>query len=124
MIITQNGKAEAVIQDVVSFEETQETLALLKILALGNQQVARGELKPIGAVIARLPTGLTATDEPRTRRHRCRAGCPVHEARLARSYSFSTSAMTRSAWEKTRGQNSNPSFDIGPSHARNFGAVS
>ncbi len=41
MIITQNGEAKAVIQDVASYEETQETLALLKILALGNQQVDR-----------------------------------------------------------------------------------
>ena len=41
MVITQNGVAKAVIQDVASYEQTQETLALLKILALGNQQVAR-----------------------------------------------------------------------------------
>ena len=39
MIITQNGEAKADIQDVASYEETQETLALLKILALGSQQV-------------------------------------------------------------------------------------
>jgi len=43
MIITQNGEAKAVIQDVASYEETQETLALLKILALGSQQVERGQ---------------------------------------------------------------------------------
>ena len=36
---TINGEAKAVIQDVASYEETQETLALLKILALGNQEV-------------------------------------------------------------------------------------
>ena len=34
MVITQNGEAKAVLQGVASFEETQETLALLKILAL------------------------------------------------------------------------------------------
>ena len=54
MIITQNGEAKAVIQDVTSYEETQETLALLKILALGNQQVERGEITPIGEVASRL----------------------------------------------------------------------
>ena len=43
MIITQNGEATAVIQDVASYEETQETLALLKILALGNQQIDEGK---------------------------------------------------------------------------------
>ena len=54
MVITQNGEARAVIQDVASYEETQETLALLKILALGNQQVARGKLKPVANVVKRL----------------------------------------------------------------------
>ena len=54
MLITQNGEAKAVLQDVASFEETQEVLALLKILALGNQDVASGKLKPADDVIARL----------------------------------------------------------------------
>lgn len=54
MIITQNGEAKAVIQDVASYEEIQETLALLKMLALGNQQVERGEITPIGEVAGRL----------------------------------------------------------------------
>jgi prevent-host-death family protein len=54
MIITQNGEAKAVIQDVTSYEETQETLALLKILALGSQQVERGEITPISEVAGRL----------------------------------------------------------------------
>lgn len=54
MVITQNGEAKAVLQDVASFEETQETLALLKILALGNQDVASNEVKPVADVVARL----------------------------------------------------------------------
>ena len=54
LVITQNGEAKAVLQDVASFEETQETLALLKILALGNQEVALGKLKPVADVLARL----------------------------------------------------------------------
>jgi prevent-host-death family protein len=54
MIITQNGEAKAVLQDVASYEETQETLALLKILAIGTQEVAAGKLKPASEVIARL----------------------------------------------------------------------
>ena len=54
MVITQNGEAKAVLQDVASYEETQETLALLKILALGNQEVAAGKVKPAADVIARL----------------------------------------------------------------------
>ena len=54
MVITQNGEAKAVLQDVASFEETQETLALLKILALGNQDMAAGKVKPVADVVARL----------------------------------------------------------------------
>ncbi len=54
IVITQNGEAKAVLQDVASFEETQETLALLKILVLGNQDVAAGRVKPVAEVVARL----------------------------------------------------------------------
>jgi len=54
MVITQNGEARAVLQDVASYEETQDTLALLKILALGNQEIAAGKVKPVAEVVARL----------------------------------------------------------------------
>lgn len=54
MIITQNGEAKAVLQDVASFEQTQETLALLKLLALGNQDGEAGRSTPAREVIARL----------------------------------------------------------------------
>lgn len=54
LVITQNGEAKAVLQDVASYEETQETLALLKVLALGNQDIAAGKIKPAADVIARL----------------------------------------------------------------------
>jgi prevent-host-death family protein len=54
LVITQNGEAKAVIQDVASYEETQETLALLKILALGNQQVEAGKVKSVREVVQRL----------------------------------------------------------------------
>jgi prevent-host-death family protein len=54
LVITQNGEAKAVLQDVASYEETQETLALLRILALGNNQISQGRVKPIAAVAKRL----------------------------------------------------------------------
>ena len=60
MIITQNGEAKAVLQDVASYEETQETLALLKILALGSQQVERGEVTPVSEVANRLRSRATS----------------------------------------------------------------
>jgi prevent-host-death family protein len=54
MVITQNGEARAVIQDAASYQETQETLALLKLLALGNREVEAGRVKPVGEVVERL----------------------------------------------------------------------
>lgn len=54
MVITQNGEAKAVIQDVASYEETQETLALLKILALGNRQIKEGRVALVTDVVKRL----------------------------------------------------------------------
>ena len=54
MVITQNGEAKAVLQDVASYEETQETLALLKLLALGNQDIEAGHTRPLADVVKRL----------------------------------------------------------------------
>lgn len=54
LVITQNGEAKAVMQDVASYEATQETLAMLKLLALGNQEVAAGQVKPLSDVVSRL----------------------------------------------------------------------
>jgi len=51
LVITQNGEAKAVLQDVESYEQTQETLALLKILALGNRQIEEGKVTPASEVI-------------------------------------------------------------------------
>ena len=54
LVITQNGEAKMVIQDVASFEETQETMALLRILALGNRQIEEGRVIHAVDVIKRL----------------------------------------------------------------------
>ena len=54
LVITQNGEATAVMQDVASYEATQEALALLKILALGRRQVEEGKTVPAGDVFRRL----------------------------------------------------------------------
>ncbi|MDR5823562.1 type II toxin-antitoxin system Phd/YefM family antitoxin [Caballeronia sp. LZ043] len=43
LIITQNGEAKLVVQDVRSYEATQQTLALLKLLALGQKQIDQGD---------------------------------------------------------------------------------
>jgi len=59
LIITQNGEAKAVLQDVASYEETQETLALLKLLAMGQQDVAAGRVTPLDEAMARIRADLT-----------------------------------------------------------------
>jgi prevent-host-death family protein len=58
MVITQNGEAKAVLQDMASYEETQETLALLKILALGTRQIEEGKTIPAREAIQRVRTRL------------------------------------------------------------------
>ncbi len=54
MLITQNGEARAVLQDVASYQETQETLALLKLLALGQRDIVAGRVKPVAEVVKRM----------------------------------------------------------------------
>ena len=54
LIITRNGEAKVVVQDIDSYEQTQETVALLKILALVNRQVESGRVRPAVDVVARI----------------------------------------------------------------------
>ena len=54
LVITQNGEARAVLQDVASYDQTQETLALLKILALGNREIEAGKTRPVAEVVRRI----------------------------------------------------------------------
>ena len=57
VLITQNGEARAVLQDVASYEEMQETLALLKLLALG-QQAPGGQARRQGCGLTRRASAL------------------------------------------------------------------
>ena len=53
-VITQNGEAKAVVQDIVEYERQMEVIAMLKILALGRREVEAGETESASAVVARL----------------------------------------------------------------------
>jgi prevent-host-death family protein len=44
MVITQHGEPRAVIMDVASYEELQESLAMLKLLAMGQEDVRAGRV--------------------------------------------------------------------------------
>jgi hypothetical protein len=52
--VTVHGEAKAVIQDVASFERQQETMALLKLLALSQQDVEAGRTRLAEEVFAQL----------------------------------------------------------------------
>ena len=54
MLITQNGEAKPVVMDVKTYEEQEETLSLLKILALGNREIELGKFRDIEDVFAEL----------------------------------------------------------------------
>ncbi len=54
LVITQNGEAKVVIQDIESYEQTQETMALLKILALGARKIEEGKVQLAEDVIKKL----------------------------------------------------------------------
>lgn len=54
MLITQNGEAKLIVLDVQSYQDYEDTLALLKILALGNKQIEKGQFRDAADVFADL----------------------------------------------------------------------
>jgi len=44
MIITQNGEAKAVVQDIKSYENLQNSLAMLKLILHSERQVREGKV--------------------------------------------------------------------------------
>ena len=47
IVVTLNGEAKAVLQDIHEYEKTQESLAMLKILAIGRKEIDKGKYQPI-----------------------------------------------------------------------------
>ena len=54
LVITQNGEATLVVIDVKSYEERENTLALLKLLALGSRELEQGQFRDAEEVFASL----------------------------------------------------------------------
>ena len=54
LVITQNGEAKVIIQGIESYEQTLETMALLKILAIGMHQIEEGKVLSAKNVMKRL----------------------------------------------------------------------
>jgi prevent-host-death family protein len=51
MIITQNGEAKAALMDIKAYEDLQETLAMLEMIAQGNKNLTEGRFRPAGQVL-------------------------------------------------------------------------
>lgn len=47
MIITQNGEASGVIMSMHDYERVRESLAMLKLVALGEEEIAEGRHRPM-----------------------------------------------------------------------------
>lgn len=60
VIITQNGEATAVLQDLASYEATRHSLALLKLVAQGERDLSRGRSVPQAEVFRALRKRLTS----------------------------------------------------------------
>ncbi|MBC3207074.1 type II toxin-antitoxin system Phd/YefM family antitoxin [Pseudomonas sp. SWRI111] len=54
LVITQNGEAKLVVMDVKSFEEQEDTMALLKLLAMGNREIEEGKFDDAERVFSEL----------------------------------------------------------------------
>lgn len=50
VVITLNGEAKAVLQDIREYEKDRETMALLKILALSRKSMGEGKARTAGDV--------------------------------------------------------------------------
>jgi prevent-host-death family protein len=60
LIVTHNGEAKVVVQDIRSYERMQETLAMLKILTRSKQNIKRGKAKSLDESFASLDRRIVA----------------------------------------------------------------
>lgn len=54
LIITQNGEAKAVLQDIADYEQMRETMALLKLLAMSEADIAAGRVRSVDGLAERI----------------------------------------------------------------------
>ncbi|MCM2285931.1 MAG: type II toxin-antitoxin system Phd/YefM family antitoxin [Desulfobacula sp.] len=63
MVITQNGEAKAILQDLVQYEQTQESLAMLKMLAQSQNSFRKGDFRAVADVFSDLQKALENQSE-------------------------------------------------------------
>ena len=44
LVLTQNGEASAIVQDIESYNKLQSALLMLKLLAIGESDIQKGKL--------------------------------------------------------------------------------
>lgn len=54
MLITQNGEAKLVVMDVQSYEQQEQAIALLQLLAHGRKEIEEGRVTPAADVFAQI----------------------------------------------------------------------
>jgi len=52
IIITQNGEAKAILLDIAQYEQEQETMAMLKLIAQSKKDYASGKFKTVKKTFA------------------------------------------------------------------------
>ncbi len=52
VIVTQDGQAKAVLQDIETYEDTQESIAILKMLSMSNQSKKLGNYKSVNTTFS------------------------------------------------------------------------
>lgn len=63
MIITHHGEAKVIVQDIHVFEQTQESLAMLKLLAQSKASLQQGKYKPAAQAFSDLATKIKVEQE-------------------------------------------------------------
>ncbi|MGC2062001.1 MAG: type II toxin-antitoxin system Phd/YefM family antitoxin [Thermodesulfovibrionales bacterium] len=63
VVITLNGEAKVILQDIKEYERTQQSLALLKILAQSTKSLQQGKVKPAGRAFAGLRARISGSQK-------------------------------------------------------------
>ena len=63
VVITLNGEAKAIIQDIREYEKDRESLALLKILALSRKSINEGKVRPVAEAFAAVRQQIDAEEQ-------------------------------------------------------------
>jgi len=62
IVITQNGEAKAVLVDVQTYQETQDTFALLNLIKIAEKDIQKGNFETSKKVFSDLRTELLEND--------------------------------------------------------------